>query len=384
MSKKFRNKFIIISLFLAGILLFTYPFYVNGINYLIDQKRMATYNEQQETKLAERRKKLVEKNNQIKVDGLVVDHDPFNDSQVNRTDGGKKLASHLIGAITIPTLDVTVPIYDTINNDILEEGAGVLPGTSLPVGGDSTHSVISAHRGLAERVLFRELDKLKTGDYFLIDVLGDTLAYQVNDVAVVLPEEIEVIKLQTGQDLVSLLTCTPYMINTHRLIVTGKRVPVTKELAKAKDTSEKNLKTKEVGLLLIIACVLALLSFLLIKTLFAWRLAKKKYDLVFYYVDKRNHGIEGVTFIIYPKRGKKLLKRNGQELLAISHKKGRVHFSALPGGSYRVAMKGAPNDILVFFTVKRSDKKRLVVKRSLSTQVVVKQKAKKIVLVAKD
>lgn len=114
-----------------------------------------------------------------------------------------------------------------VADHVLEQGAGLLEGTSLPVGGDSTHTVISAHRGLPTARLFTDLDKMKKGDVFYIHVLDTILAYEVDNIEVVEPDNFDPILIQEGKDYATLLTCTPYMVNTHRLLVRGKRIPYT-------------------------------------------------------------------------------------------------------------------------------------------------------------
>ena len=125
--------------------------------------------------------------------------------------------------VEIPAIDVELPVYHGISEDVLQKGAGHMPGTSLPVGGESTHAVISAHSGLPAARLFTDLDKLEAGDLFYIHVLGETLCYEVDQIVVTIPSDTEAIQIEKGQDYVTLLTCTPYGVNTHRLLVRGRR-----------------------------------------------------------------------------------------------------------------------------------------------------------------
>ena len=135
----------------------------------------------------------------------------------------------VMGIVEIPKIDVELPIYHTTDEEILQIGAGHLEGSSLPVGGESTHAVISAHRGLPSATLFTDLDKLEEGDHFLLHILDDTLAYEVDAINVVEPDETELLSVVEGEDLVTLLTCTPYGVNTQRLLVRGHRVPYVPE-----------------------------------------------------------------------------------------------------------------------------------------------------------
>lgn len=130
----------------------------------------------------------------------------------------------MMGFIRIPCIDVSLPIYHTVNANVLNMGAGHMPETSLPVGGKNTHSVISAHSGMAGSAMFSELERVRIGDFFHIDVLGKTLTYQVIRIDVVTPDNGTLLKIDPGEDLVTLITCTPYGRNTHRLFVRGARV----------------------------------------------------------------------------------------------------------------------------------------------------------------
>lgn len=130
----------------------------------------------------------------------------------------------VIGRIEIPIINVDLPIYNGTSDEVLSKGAGHLENTSLPVGGINTHSTITAHRGLPNSKLFTRLDEIKKGDMFYITVLEKTLAYKVNDIRTISPDDISLFKIEQGKDTVSLMTCTPYGLNTHRLIVSGERV----------------------------------------------------------------------------------------------------------------------------------------------------------------
>ena len=130
----------------------------------------------------------------------------------------------IMGYVSIPKLGVEIPIYHGISAEVLNVACGHLEGTSLPVGGETTHCVLSAHRGLPHAKLFTDLDKLEVGDTFTLTVLNRTLTYQVDQIKVVRPDEIDDVQLVAGKDLCTLLTCTPYGINSHRLLVRGTRI----------------------------------------------------------------------------------------------------------------------------------------------------------------
>ena len=130
----------------------------------------------------------------------------------------------MMGYISIPKIDVKIPIYHGTSSDILQKGVGHLEGSSIPIGGENTHTVLSAHRGLPSSRLFTDLDQLKVGDTFYIHILDEVLAYRVNQVLVVEPSDIDFLQIVKGKDYVTLVTCTPYAINTHRLLVRGERI----------------------------------------------------------------------------------------------------------------------------------------------------------------
>ena len=135
----------------------------------------------------------------------------------------------MMGVIEIPKIHVNIPIYHTTEETVLEKAAGHLEGSSLPVGGENTHAVIAAHRGLPSAALFTDLDKLEEGDHFLLHILDDTLCYEVDKIVIVEPEDTKDLAVENGEDLVTLLTCTPYGVNSQRLLVRGHRVPYEPE-----------------------------------------------------------------------------------------------------------------------------------------------------------
>lgn len=139
------------------------------------------------------------------------------------------IGNGIMGSIDIPKISVNLPIYHGTKEEVLSSGAGHVQGTSIPVGGENTHSVLTAHRGLPSSRLFTRLDELVEGDMFFINIQNNTLAYKVFKIETISPEQVEYLKIEEGKDLVSLVTCTPYGINTHRLVVTGERVPYEKE-----------------------------------------------------------------------------------------------------------------------------------------------------------
>lgn len=131
----------------------------------------------------------------------------------------------IMGYVSIPSIHIHLPIYHGTNSATLEKGIGHLLGSSLPVGGRSTHSILTAHSGMANQKLFSDLPQMKIGDVFYLEVLGETLAYQVDQIKTVLPHDTTYLAIEPERDLCTLVTCTPFGVNTHRLLVRGTRIP---------------------------------------------------------------------------------------------------------------------------------------------------------------
>jgi len=141
------------------------------------------------------------------------------DNQLNVVNNG------IMGYIEIPKISINLPIYHGTESDSLERGVGHLLGSSLPVGGESTHSILTGHSGMATQKMFTDLEQLTLGDVFYLHVLDETLVYQVVDINTVLPYDTSLLGIAPGEDRCTLVTCTPYGINTHRLLVQGSRIP---------------------------------------------------------------------------------------------------------------------------------------------------------------
>ena len=142
-------------------------------------------------------------------------------------------AGGVMAYVDIPKIGVYLPVQHGTDADTLEKSVGHVVGTSLPVGGESTHAVLSAHSGLASSKLFSDIDQLAEGDTFYIHVLGEVLAYKVDAIHTVLPTDTRLLQIEEGEDYVTLVTCTPFGVNTHRLLVRGHRIPYTPEQATA-------------------------------------------------------------------------------------------------------------------------------------------------------
>lgn len=154
----------------------------------------------------------------------------------------------IMGYIEVPKIDCSLPIYHGTDEGALQIAIGHLEGSSLPVGGKSTHCVLSGHRGLPSARLFTDLDQMEEGDVFVLNVLGRKLAYEVDQIKVVLPDEMSDLEIVQGKDLCTLVTCTPYGINTHRLLVRGHR---TKYIEETVVRVQKEAEKKETGIWLL-------------------------------------------------------------------------------------------------------------------------------------
>lgn len=160
----------------------------------------------------------------------------------------------MMGYIEIPVIDVKIPIYHYTTDETQEKGAGHLFGSSLPVGGESTHAILSAHRGLPSAKLFTDLNLVEKGDVFYLHILDKTLAYEVDQIQTVLPEETDSLAITEGKDYVTLVTCTPYAVNTHRILVRGHRTTV-KAAKEAQKTEKKATGVSNPTLPMLILCV---------------------------------------------------------------------------------------------------------------------------------
>ena len=151
--------------------------------------------------------------------------------------------SGIMGYVEIPKLDIYLPIYHGTGEDALEKGVGHLTGSSLPIGGDSCHTILTGHSGVAGKRLFSDLDQMQEGDVFFLHVLDETLAYQVSSVSKVLPYETALLAPVRGKDLCSLVTCYPYGVNTHRLLVRGERIPYKEATVIAKEETKEPVRS---------------------------------------------------------------------------------------------------------------------------------------------
>lgn len=217
---------ILIFSFIAGLSLLLYPTVSNYWNSLHQTKAIAQYSELVSGLAEEAYNKLLSdahSYNETLLDKPTLF--PLTDQEREEYQSLLSVPStNVIGYIEIAKIDCYLPIYHGTEESVLQIGVGHLEGSSLPVGGESTHCVLSGHRGLPSAKLFTDLDKLEAGDIFTIYVLNETLTYEVDQIRIVEPYELDELAIVEGEDLCTLLTCTPYGINTHRLLVRGHRI----------------------------------------------------------------------------------------------------------------------------------------------------------------
>lgn len=256
--------FLILLFFLAGAGVFTYPTFSDMWNQYRNEQLVSSYQSTVQDLEDTDKEKLWQSaqdynaqhdTNRI-VDAFNEDDDyvlshPYDSILDVNGDG-------LMGSIEIPKLKLNLAIYHGIGNDVLEKGIGHVEGTSIPIGGKGTHAVLAGHRGLPSAKLFTDLDQMEIGDIFLIHVLDQTLAYKVDQIKTVLPENTEDLAIDPEEDYVTLITCTPYGVNTHRLLVRGVRTSY-QETKTEKTVAQELAKVSPMKIMLAGLVVLVLL-----------------------------------------------------------------------------------------------------------------------------
>ena len=238
--KKHLSTALLLLVLLAGVALLLYPTASDYWNSFHQSRAIAGYAESVSGLNAvdyghiwrsarEYNARLLERANTFRV--LEEDEADYN-GELNVGNNG------IMGYIEIPGIEVSLPIYHGTSDGVLQVAVGHLQGSSLPVGGPSTHCVLSGHRGLPSAKLFTNLDQLAEGDIFMLRILNETLTYEVDQIHIVLPDEMGDLVVQEGQDHCTLVTCTPYGINTHRLLVRGKRIETPEAASSARITAD--------------------------------------------------------------------------------------------------------------------------------------------------
>lgn len=254
MIKKYR-RICLVLFFLIFMGIIDYPFLSRLYNERVQGQAVISYSQSVESLLKEEREKRLQKareyNKKLAQGGDAVLQDTFLKQKEPAEETGRKVCDMLdigeedtIGIIEIPKINVSIPIYGDTSEKNLQKGAGLLEGSSLPIGGESTHTCISAHRGLPGKTMFTNLDLLQEGDFFFLTILGEKLAYQVTGIQTVKPDEAEALAIQKGRDLATLITCTPYGINTHRLYIHGSRTVIPEQKKSATEMPTENFWRK--------------------------------------------------------------------------------------------------------------------------------------------
>lgn len=254
-------------IFLLGLLIFAYPlisqkyYEIESGNEVVEFRKETESIDKEEVK---RRMDLARAYNDTLDPSRLSD--PFTEEEkAGRKEYARMLeVNEMLGHVEIPRIGQDLPIYAGTTDEVLEKGLGHLEGTSLPIGGTSTHAVVTGHRGLPNAKLFRNLDQLVEGDVFYIHNIEGTLAYQVDKIQVVDPSDFDPVLVEEGKDYATLLTCTPYMINSHRLLVRGHRIPYQAAIDDGV-ANVKRLAPDFLQLFLILLPIIALLLIIVIR-----------------------------------------------------------------------------------------------------------------------
>ena len=284
MNKKVKEKlviFLFILMILVGLGIILYPIISNQINEKRYQNVINTYQYAVTKKTNGENEKLFAEArgyNSTLSYGQIVDvfQNPNQTSSTEYLSILNVNNNGMMGYISIPKIDVKIPIYHGTSSEILQKGVGHLEGSSLPIGGESTHAILSAHRGLPSSRLFTDLDQLKEGDIFYIYILDEVLAYKVNQVLITEPSETEALEIVDGKDYVTLVTCTPYAVNTHRLLVRGERIEYNKQVEK-QIVQDNSLSIADI-ILYISLIISVILIIIVIVTIIHYKKNKKKKD----------------------------------------------------------------------------------------------------------
>ena len=225
-KKQNKNTWILTGILLLGIGFLLYPTISDYYNSFHQSRAIASYVESV-TKIDTSEFEETWKQADAYNESLLFKEDRYLLSEEEKDEYNRILditGTGIMAYVEIPKIKVSLPIYHGTDEAVLQVAIGHIPGSSLPVGGSTTHCVISGHRGLPSARLFTDIDQLEKGDTFLIQTLGETLTYEVDQIRTVLPDELEDIEIEEGKDYVTLVTCTPYGVNSHRLLVRGHRV----------------------------------------------------------------------------------------------------------------------------------------------------------------
>jgi sortase A len=367
---------------LASILVMIYPFVVSSVNEEYGKVMSAIYL----NKLSKRSKEeqaRIEEERAVAAKNLAHKlKDPFSKESLENAENALDLPKpedfyekHMLGLIYLPKINQALPIFDNTGDMFISRGAGWMANTSLPFGGKNNHTALSSHRGLEKARLFTDLPKYQKGDVFIVMVHGDYHAYKVAKKVTVEPDDVSHIKPESGRDLVSLITCTPYALNTHRLIVTGERVPfkptMIDDIAKMKN--RQNLKNYAWMAAPVLAA-LAVVAYLT-RLVIVLRRRSGSYRLIFRLLNETGVALDcrDVVYQLYLKNGKRVAKWGEDPIQLTQNADGVFTFAeVLPGGDYVLkpvgenakrlpSFKVVPKHLkLGIFSLKRRRKRMLV------------------------
>ena len=253
----------LVLIFITGLGILLYPIISNLLMNIFQTTAIQEYNYTVEQMEQDRIEEILSEarvyNEQFK-NTIVVD--PFSqeaESSVNSEYNEILNIDGTMGYIEIPKIDVNLPIFHGTSEEVLKKGVGHIDTTPLPIGGEGNHSVLSAHRGLPSAKLFTDLDKLEIDDVFMIKMLTETLVYRIDQIKVVEPTDTQYLQAEEGEDYITLITCTPYAINTHRMLVRGTRIDTDEYLASINNSNLDNEKQSVNYLFIFIIVVLIIL-----------------------------------------------------------------------------------------------------------------------------
>ncbi len=270
--KKKLSTVILIFIFFMGLSLLLYPIISDYWNSLHQSKAIASYVKSVENLKEDEHESLWK--DAVKYNEELYDEKRFVSKYANEEDRYKELLNisdnGIMCYIEIPSINLSLPVYHGVDESILQVAVGHLFGTSLPVGGKNTHTVLSGHRGLPSASLFTNLDQLSIGDTFMLHTLNETLTYEVDQILVVKPDEMQALQIEEGKDLCTLVTCTPYGVNSHRMLVRGHRIPNV-------STEISNISADAINIqYIVVACLIVFILLIIIIKMIIFMKNQKK------------------------------------------------------------------------------------------------------------
>ncbi|MGO2083733.1 class C sortase [Vagococcus sp.] len=376
---------LMIFLLIIGVGILLYPFVSDTLSDAIDQEILSRYQGELNDEEYEKERKqieIVQRNKRIAQEGMYPGLNDFNQaiSQEERKrlpeQTQKYYVKHTIGSLSIPKIKARLPIFDETNERLLKKGASLLEGTNFVPDSKGTHTVLSAHRGLAGAKLFTDLPELEKGDKFYIDSFGKRYVYEVDGLFVVEPTDTSKLVIDPNVEQVTLLTCTPYMVNSHRLLVRGHRVSadVKKDQA-AIEKIEQWKRWKKWGTILGLISLSLLLFFSIFRIIHRFLLRQEKRDIIFQLVSSQGAPLIGLTCELRTKNGKHPVYREGSPIKMITDRVGKGNLTGVPGGKYCLRMEYQGEKYQVIWSLKKIKDRQLTSQTARkSGKLKIKQK----------